>query len=223
MTDVASEQAIAKHRIPVIDRMMDVLFLLEKRTSGASIRDLVDSWGCRGRPSTASSTRCNSTMSSAGRATAIIGSGPRLLALAARTIGDTHDFDLATLSRAPSRSPGAGDRRGLQGLGARRRRHPRRRRRAGHPRICADRRPRAAPAAPRRGGEQDPARLHAQGRAGRIPRAPARPLHQPHACRPEASAGELAKIRRQGWAQDKGEYAPSIMPLPRRSRTATAR
>src|SRR5204863_94241 len=42
MNDVASEQAIAKHRIPVIDRMMDVLFLLEKRTGGATIRDLVD-------------------------------------------------------------------------------------------------------------------------------------------------------------------------------------
>src|SRR6516162_2361951 len=63
MTEIASEQAIAKHRIPVIDRMMDVLFLLEKRAGGATIRDLVDRLGLP------------------------------------RTTADSHDFDLATLSK----------------------------------------------------------------------------------------------------------------------------
>src|SRR5258708_6321710 len=40
MNDVAA--ATAKHRIPVIDRMMDVLALLERRNDDASIRELVE-------------------------------------------------------------------------------------------------------------------------------------------------------------------------------------
>jgi len=40
-----SAEPIARHRIPVIDRMMDVLAILEKRNNGASIRELVDHLG----------------------------------------------------------------------------------------------------------------------------------------------------------------------------------
>src|SRR5882724_3782177 len=99
MTDVASGQAIAKHRIPVIDRMMDVLFFLEKRSGGATIRDLVD----RLRLPRTTVYRILNTLqfhdvvrrSSDGSYRL----GPRLLALAARAIGDAHDFDLAALSK----------------------------------------------------------------------------------------------------------------------------
>ncbi len=42
MNDMVSPAALARHRIPVIDRMVDVLFLLEKRPNGASIRELVE-------------------------------------------------------------------------------------------------------------------------------------------------------------------------------------
>jgi DNA-binding IclR family transcriptional regulator len=41
----ASADAASKHRIPVIDRMMDVLAELERRTAGASIRELVTALG----------------------------------------------------------------------------------------------------------------------------------------------------------------------------------
>lgn len=38
---MATADAASKHRIPVIDRMMDVLVQLERREAGATIRDLV--------------------------------------------------------------------------------------------------------------------------------------------------------------------------------------
>ena len=45
MTETIAKAGLAdaamKHRIPVIDRMMDVLAQLERRESGATIRDLV--------------------------------------------------------------------------------------------------------------------------------------------------------------------------------------
>jgi len=221
MTDVASEQAIAKHRIPVIDRMMDVLFLLEKRTSGATIRDLVDRLGL---PRTTVYRILNTLQfhdvvrrSSDGNYRL----GPRLLALAARTIGDAHDFDLATLSKphldrlaqetgeACKVSVRDGDGilvvAGAQGT-----------------------REYALTVVP---GQRLP--LHA-GAASKIllafmakaelaeflTRPLARYTSRTLADRKRLQA-ELGKIRRQGWAQDKGEYAPSIhafaAPIPNRS------
>jgi len=41
MKDTATGDAALKHRIPVIDRMMEVLTQLERRDNGATIRDLV--------------------------------------------------------------------------------------------------------------------------------------------------------------------------------------
>ena len=38
----SAASAFTRHRIPVIDRMVDVLFTLEQRAEGASIRDLVE-------------------------------------------------------------------------------------------------------------------------------------------------------------------------------------
>jgi hypothetical protein len=42
MNEAVNSEALARHRIPVIDRMVDMLFLLEQRPNGATIRDLVD-------------------------------------------------------------------------------------------------------------------------------------------------------------------------------------
>src|SRR4051794_37758291 len=221
MNDVASDQAIAKHRIPVIDRMMDVLFLLEKRTSGATIRDLVDLLGL---PRTTVYRILNTLQfhdvvrrSSDGNYRL----GPRLLALAARTIGDAHDFDLAPLSKphlerlaeqtgeACKVSVRDGDGilvvAGAQGT-----------------------REYALAVVP---GQRLP--LHA-GAASKVllafmPKAElgeflTRPLAR-YTGRTLSDKkrlqAELARIRRQGWAQDKGEYAPSIhafaAPIPNRS------
>ena len=41
MADANYGDAALKHRIPVIDRMMEVLSQLERRESGLTIRDLV--------------------------------------------------------------------------------------------------------------------------------------------------------------------------------------
>ena len=221
MTDIACEQAIAKHRIPVIDRMMDVLFLLEKRAGGATIRDLVDRLGL---PRTTvyrilNTLQFHDMVRRSGDGSYRL--GPRLLALAARTIADSHDFDLATLSKphlerlaqetgeACKVSVRDGDSvlvvAGVQGT-----------------------REYALTVVP---GQHLP--LHA-GAAGKIllafaPKADlaaflARPLAR-YTSRTLADKkrlqADLAKIRRQGWAQDKGEYAPSIhaiaAPIPDRN------
>ena len=42
---MTTPEITSRHRIPVIDRMMEVLSILEKRTGGASIRDIVDRLG----------------------------------------------------------------------------------------------------------------------------------------------------------------------------------
>jgi DNA-binding IclR family transcriptional regulator len=220
MSDITSEQAIAKHRIPVIDRMMDVLFLLEKRTGGATIRDLVDRLGL---PRTTVYRILNTLQFHDVVRRSADGSyrlGPRLLALAARTIADAHDFDLATLSKphlerlaqetgeACKVSVRDGDSllvvAGVQGT-----------------------REYALTVVP---GQRLP--LHA-GAAGKILLAFApKPALAEFLARPLARytsrtladkkrlETELARIRRQGWAQDKGEYAPSIhaiaAPIPNR-------
>ena len=94
-----TDEPMARHRIPVIDRMMDVLALLEKRNNGASIRELVEFLGL---PRTTVYRILNTlqfhdvvrrTSEGAYRL------GPRLLALAARTLPDANDYDLAALSR----------------------------------------------------------------------------------------------------------------------------
>ena len=43
MTEIASRPGSTAHRIPVIDRMMEMLFVLERRPDGATIRDFVES------------------------------------------------------------------------------------------------------------------------------------------------------------------------------------
>src|SRR5262245_33109981 len=96
MSDLAA--ATAKHRIPVIDRMMDVLALLERRNDGASIRELVDRLDL---PRTTVYRILNTLQlhdmvrRSAGGDYRL---GPRLLALAARAV-DLGGVDLPALAR----------------------------------------------------------------------------------------------------------------------------
>ena len=54
LNDIVVQGAVAKHRIPVIDRMMDVLALLERSPDGATIREMVEALGLPPRFSPAS-------------------------------------------------------------------------------------------------------------------------------------------------------------------------
>ena len=205
-------EPIARHRIPVIDRMMDVLALLEKRNNGASIRELVDFLGL---PRTIVYRILNTlqfhdvvrrTSEGAYRL------GPRLLALAARTLPDANDYDLAALSRphleALAEKTGEGckvsvlDRNAILVVAA-----------------VQGSREYALTVVP---GQHQP--LHA-GAASKmlIAHLPkdelATMLGEGELVRYTAKtlvdrkrlAAELARIRRDGWSEDRGEYSPSIL------------
>lgn len=207
-----STEPMARHRIPVIDRMMDVLALLEKRNNGASIRDLVDHLGL---PRTTVYRILNTlhyhdvvrrTSEGAYRL------GPRLLALAARTLPDAHDYDLAALSRphleALAEKTGEGckvsilDGNAILVVAA-----------------VQGTREYALTVVP---GQHQP--LHA-GAASKMLIAHV-PKDELDALLGEGDlirytaktitdrkrlAAELARIRREGWSEDRGEYSPSIL------------
>lgn len=207
-----STEPMARHRIPVIDRMMDVLALLEKRSNGASIRELVDHLGL---PRTTVYRILNTlhhhdvvrrTPEGAYRL------GPRLLALAARTLPDAQDYDLAALSRphleALAEKTGEGckvsvlDGNAVLVIAA-----------------VQGTREYALTVVP---GQHQP--LHA-GAASKmliahIPRSELDALlGEGDLIRFTAKtitdrkrlAAELARIRRAGWSEDRGEYSPSIL------------
>jgi DNA-binding IclR family transcriptional regulator len=214
-------EALDKHRIPVIDRMMEVLGLLERRPNGATIRELVE---VLHQPRTTVYRILNTLQAHGMVRRSVAGSyalGPRLLALAARAVGDGQDYDLAALAQPHlerlSEATGEGSKvsvldgdailvvAAVQGV-----------------------RDYALTVVP---GQRLP--LHA-GAAGKVllahlPKSElAALLEKPLAgytvrtfTDPKRLAAELARIRRQGWAQDKGEYAPSIRafaaPIPDRT------
>ena len=210
MNDMISQEAIAKHRIPVIDRMMDVLFLLEKRQNGATIRDLVDHLDL---PRTTVYRILNTLQFHDMVRRSSDGSyrlGPRLLALAARTIANAEDYDLATLSTPHlerlSEETGEGSKVSV---------------RDGDSVLVVaavqGKREYALTVVP---GQRLP--LHA-GAAGKVllaymPKAELDDFLQEALIRytdrtlsdRKRLNAELARIRRQGWAEDKGEYSPSI-------------
>jgi DNA-binding IclR family transcriptional regulator len=198
-----------------------VLFLLEKRAGGATIRDLVDILDL---PRTTVYRILNTLLRHDMVRRTNDGSyrlGPRLIALAARTLADSQDYDLATLSRPHLERlcevTGEGakvsvlDGEGVLVVAA-----------------VKGSREYALTVVP---GQRLP--LHA-GAGGKIllaylPKAEladrlnaslvkytARTLDDSKRLK-----AELARIKRQGWAQDKGEYAPSIWafaaPIPDRT------
>jgi DNA-binding IclR family transcriptional regulator len=210
MTDHALPSGSSAHRVPVIDRMMELLFVLEQRPDGATIRDFVESLRL---PRTTVYRILNTlerhdvvTRSSQGSYRL----GPRLLRLAARSIGNSQGFDLAALAKPHLESLSAeigesskvsvidGD--GLIVVAA-----------------ALGKREYALTVVP---GQRLP--LHA-GAAGKtllahlpddevdrrlrltLGRYTPRTLTDPRPLR-----RELASIRRQGWAQDKGEFSRSI-------------
>jgi DNA-binding IclR family transcriptional regulator len=207
-----ASESIAKHRIPVIDRMMEVLALLEKRNNGASIRELVDLLGL---PRTTVYRILNTLQFHDVVKRTAEGSyrlGPRLLSLAARTLPDAQDYDLAALSRphleALAEKTGEGckvsvlDGNAVLVVAA-----------------VQGTREYALTVVP---GQHQP--LHA-GAASKMLLA--------HLPRDELDAllgegelvrytsktvtdrkrlyAELARIRRDGWSEDRGEYSPSIL------------
>ncbi|MBV8105553.1 MAG: IclR family transcriptional regulator [Hyphomicrobiales bacterium] len=210
MSEIAEPSAGLSHHVPVIDRMMEMLFVLEQRPDGATIRDLVESLGV---PRTTVYRILNTLerhdvvrRSGEGRYRL----GPRLLRLAARSIGDSNGYDLAAIAapflKSLSAETGEGskisvvDGEGLLVVAA-----------------ASGAREYALTVIP---GQRLP--LHA-GAAGKtllahlpkdevdrrlsraLPRHTSRTLTDPGRLRTE-----LARIRRQGWAQDRGEYAPGI-------------
>jgi DNA-binding IclR family transcriptional regulator len=210
MNDVVTTEALARHRIPVIDRMMDVLLLLERRGNGATIRDLVDQLDL---PRTTVYRILNTLQFHDMVRRSSEGSyrlGPRLLALAARAGVDSHDFDLAALAlphlERLATETGEGckvsvvDRETVLVVAA-----------------IDGQREYALTVIP---GQRQP--LHA-GAASKVLLASLskteleKRLAQPLVrytnrtfTNPKRLAAELARIRRQGWAEDKGEYSPSV-------------
>jgi DNA-binding IclR family transcriptional regulator len=220
MNDLGSD-ALARHRIPVIDRMMDVLVQLERRASGATIRDLVDQLDL---PRTTVYRILNTLQfhdmvrrSAEGRYRL----GPRLLALAARAVDESRDYDLAAISQPHLERLAAETGEGckvsvLDG---------------DEILVVAavdGKREFALTVVP---GQRLPLNAGAASKVilAHLPKTRLTDrLAQPFArytgrtiTDPKRMAAELARIRRQGFAQDKGEYAPSInafaAPIPDRA------
>ena len=211
LSDLAATDPMARHRIPVIDRMMDVLSLLERRPAGVTIRDVVDQAGL---PRT-TVYRILNTLQFHDVVCRTSGGGyrlgPRLMSLAARAVSETHDYDLAAVClphlEKIAAETGEGckvsivDGEGLVVLAA-----------------ADGKREYALTVVP---GQR--MTLHA-GAAGKVllahlpkdelesrlsaqlPRYTPRTLTDP-----KRLVAELGRIRRQGWAEDKGEYSPSIL------------
>jgi DNA-binding IclR family transcriptional regulator len=218
MNDITATPESAKYRVPVIGRMMDVLAVLETRPDGATLRDLVDLLRV---PRTTVYRILNTLHHHDMVRRSTEGSyrlGSRLIILAAHTVADTRDYDLATLSKPHltrlSEDTGEGSKISvLDGSGIL---------------VIAGAnggREYALTIVP---GQRLP--LHA-GAAGKVLLASLPKAEQTECLRgalvrytsrtlvdPTRLKTELARIKRQGWAKDKGEYAPSIWafaaPIP---------
>jgi DNA-binding IclR family transcriptional regulator len=221
MNDAPATSAIDRHRIPVIDRMMDVLALLERRPSGATIREMVEALGL---PRTTVYRILNTLQHHDMVRRSEDGSlrlGPRLLALAARTIGNSHDFDLPSLSmphlQALSGETGEGSKVSvLDGDGVLVVAAVQGTRDYALTVVPGQRLPLHAGAASKVLLAHLPKGELSARLGGKLAGYTGRTIRDPHRL-----AAELAKIRRQGFAHDKGEYAPSInafaAPIPDRT------
>jgi DNA-binding IclR family transcriptional regulator len=210
MTEIASRTGSAAHRIPVIDRMMEMLFVLERRPEGATIRDFVESLRL---PRTTVYRILNTLQRHDVVSRSSQGSyrlGPRLLGLAVRSIGNGQGYDLIALAKPDLESLSAetgesskisiidGD--DLMVIA-----------------TAPGKREYALTVVP---GQRLPLHAGAAGKTllaylpeGEIDRRLRLTLgrYTPRTViDPRRLRRELASIRRQGWAQDKGEYSPSI-------------
>ena len=202
--------AATKHTIPVIDRMMDLLRALEQRDSGMTISDLI---GVLGQPRTTVYRILNTLQHHDMVRRDDAGAyhlGARLLTLASHVASRASDVDLAAIAQpfidklAAELGDGVKlsviDNEGILVLAA-----------------SQGRREYALTVAP---GQRMP--IHA-GAASKLllaylePEEQARWISKPLSAftsrtvtDPKRLRSELARIRRLGWAQDKGENAPSI-------------
>ena len=200
----------AVHRVPVIDRMAEILFLLERRPQGATTRDLVQSL----RLPRTTVYRILNTLQFHGivrrSASGAYALGPRLLSLAASAVPESAVEDLPAVAQPHlerlSSATGEGSKVSIvddsQLLV-----------------VCAvsGKKEYALTVVP---GQRLP--LHA-GAAGKtllahLPKAEVKALLDAGLIRytPNTLVNakklmtELARVRRQGWAEDHGEYVPSI-------------
>lgn len=210
MADTTTREALARHRIPVIDRMMDVLSMLERRPSGATIRDLVEQLRL---PRTTVYRILNTLQfhdmvrrtSSGGYRL-----GPRLMALASRAVTDTHDYDLAAIAQPHlerlAAECGEGckvsvvDGEGIVVVAA-----SNGKREYALTVVPGQKLPIYAGAASKVLFANLPKTELAERLSGSFER-----FTQKTVIEPRKLAVELARIKRQGWAHDKGEYSPSI-------------
>ena len=217
MTEIASRTGSAAHRIPVIDRMMEMLFVLERRPEGATIRDFVDSLRL---PRTTVYRILNTLQRHDVVSRSSQGSyrlGPRLLGLAVRSIGNGQGYDLIALAKPHLESLSAetgesskisiidGD--DLMVIA-----------------TAPGKREYALTVVP---GQRLPLHAGAAGKTllaylpeGEIDRRLRLTLgrYTPRTViDPRRLRRELASIRRQGWAQDKGDIRRAFTPSRRRS------
>ncbi len=210
MTEVLTSDALARHRIPVIDRMMDVLSMLERRASGVTIRDLVDQLEL---PRTTVYRILNTLQfHDMVRRTSNGGYrlGPRLMALASRAVSDTHDYDLAAIAQPHldrlAADTGEGckvsilDGEGIVVVAA-----SNGKREYALTVVPGQRLPIHAGAASKVLFANLPKAELAERLEADFERFTPKTLSDA-----KKLAVELARIRRQGWAQDKGEYSQSI-------------
>ena len=203
--------AASRHQIPVIDRMMEILDVLAGRAAGASISDLVEAIAV---PRTTIYRILNTLQTHNVVRRSATGSytlGPRLLALASRVGGGGGPgYDLVSLALAHleqlSETLGEGCKVSVLD--------------GDHALVLSAVQGKREYALAVWPGQRLP--LHA-GAASKILLA-----HMPEAERSALMRSELeqytlrtivdrkrltrelARVRRQGWAQDKGEYSPSI-------------
>lgn len=205
-----NDEAAQKHRVPVIDKMMDVLVHLERQTGGTTISDIVTALVV---PRTTiyrilNTLQLHDMVRRDQNGAYFL--GRRLLSLAAHVAPGGHQVDLITLAQPHldrlSNELGEGvklsilDDAGILVLSA-----------------VQGRREYALSVAP---GQRMP--IHA-GAASKLLMAHLPPAELEHwltkpmaafssktITDPKRLSAELERIRRQGWAQDKGENGPSI-------------
>ncbi len=202
--------AAEKHRIPVIDRMMELLEILEWRPNGSTIRELVTASKL---PRTTVYRILNTLQrhevvrrSAAGAYTL----GPRLLSLAARVAVDSPGYDLATIALPflESLSEEIGESSKVSILDK------------GTTLVLVSAQGKREYALMVTPGQSLP--LHA-GAASKILLAhmpdpernalvngPLQAFTSRTYAEPRKLTAELAKIVRQGWSEDRGEFSPSV-------------
>ena len=208
MSEIAESTAGPAHHVPVIDRMMEMLFVLESRPGGRRRSGILSKRSaCRGQRSIASSTPSGITTLSAGRTKVSIVSVPDCFACRARSA--TRRASISRRSARPFSDRCHRKPERQQGLDRIRQRNL--------PVVMQHLRPVPLTVAP---GQRMPLHAGAAGKtllahlpkdtvdrrlAGDLTRYTPRTITDPRRLR-----SELARIRRQGWAQDRGEYSPSI-------------